>query len=201
MRVRGRCDGGGGGRASSVRSRWRSPPASTREAIVVDPGIGFSKRTQQSLTVLAELPRVAALGYPVLVGVSRKRFIGEITGVTIPADRVEGSIGANVAALARGAQLFRVHDVAAYAARPGCRLVDSPIARAALRIGPGVDLDPTGSRSRDVRCARRTRDRDRRVHALPRAAADSRHARGADAHRDRAPRRASTASRSWRGSP
>ncbi len=79
-------------------------------AIVVDPGIGFSKRSAQSLTVLSELPRVTALGYPIVVGVSRKRFIGEITGVTIPADRIEGSIGANVAALARGAQLFRVHD-------------------------------------------------------------------------------------------
>jgi len=90
------------------------------EAIVVDPGIGFSKRSLQSLTVLSELPRVAALGYPILVGVSRKRFIGEITGVTIPADRVEGSIGANVAAFARGAQLFRVHD-----ARPARHALDA----------------------------------------------------------------------------
>jgi dihydropteroate synthase len=90
------------------------------QAIVVDPGIGFSKRSVQSLTVLSELPRVTALGYPILVGVSRKRFIGEITGVTIPADRVEGSIGANVAALARGAQLFRVHD-----ARPARHALDA----------------------------------------------------------------------------
>src|SRR5580692_9524442 len=52
------------------------------DAIVVDPGIGFSKRSSQSLAVLSQLPRVVALGYPVLVGVSRKRFIGEITGVT-----------------------------------------------------------------------------------------------------------------------
>ena len=63
--------------------------------------------------MLAELPRVVALGYPVLVGVSRKRFIGEITGVTVAADRVYGTIGANVAALALGARLFRVHDVRA----------------------------------------------------------------------------------------
>jgi dihydropteroate synthase len=82
-------------------------------AIVIDPGIGFAKRSTHSLTVLAELPRVAALGYPILVGVSRKRFIGEITRVTRPADRTDGSIGVNVAALARGARLFRVHEAGA----------------------------------------------------------------------------------------
>jgi dihydropteroate synthase len=83
------------------------------DSIVLDPGIGFAKRARHSLTVLAELPRVVALGYPVLVGVSRKRFIGEITGVKTAADRVFGTVGANVAALARGARLFRVHDVRA----------------------------------------------------------------------------------------
>jgi dihydropteroate synthase len=81
-----------------------------REAIVVDPGIGFSKRTEHSLTVLAELPRLGELGLPVLVGVSRKRFIGEITGVTTAAERDEGTLAANVVALMRGARLFRVHD-------------------------------------------------------------------------------------------
>jgi dihydropteroate synthase len=81
------------------------------EAIVVDPGIGFAKRAEHSLQLLADLPRIAALGYPVLVGVSRKRFIGEITGVTTASERDAGTIGANVAALARGAALFRVHDV------------------------------------------------------------------------------------------
>jgi dihydropteroate synthase len=82
-------------------------------SIVIDPGVGFAKRSGHSLSVLAELPRVAALGYPVMVGVSRKRFIGEITGVMVAAERVDGSIGAAVAALARGARLFRVHDVRA----------------------------------------------------------------------------------------
>jgi dihydropteroate synthase len=81
------------------------------DSIAVDPGIGFSKRSVHSLAVLSALPRVVALGYPVMVGVSRKRFIGEITGVQEPAGRTYGSIGAAVAALARGAQLFRVHDV------------------------------------------------------------------------------------------
>jgi len=57
------------------------------------------------------LSRLVALGYPVLVGASRKRFIGEITGVAEPSERVGGTIGANIAALERGARLFRVHDV------------------------------------------------------------------------------------------
>ncbi len=80
-------------------------------AIVVDPGIGFAKRPAHSLRALAELPRFAALGHAVMVGVSRKRFIGEITGVTEPTERMHGTNGANVLALARGARLFRVHEV------------------------------------------------------------------------------------------
>jgi dihydropteroate synthase len=83
------------------------------ECIVVDPGIGFSKRTEHSLTVLRELPRVADLGYPVLVGVSRKRVIGELSGTSVPAERDPASTGAHVYALLRGARLFRVHDVRA----------------------------------------------------------------------------------------
>jgi dihydropteroate synthase len=83
------------------------------EAIVVDPGLGFSKRSEHSLAMLAALPRLAAWGYPVAVGASRKRFVGEITGVTEPAERVHGTTGANVAALERGARIFRVHDVRA----------------------------------------------------------------------------------------
>jgi dihydropteroate synthase len=83
------------------------------DAIVVDPGIGFAKRPAESLRALAELARFAALGHALMVGVSRKRFIGEITGVREPAARVHGTTGANVAALERGARLFRVHDVGA----------------------------------------------------------------------------------------
>ena len=82
-----------------------------RERIVVDPGIGFSKRGEHSLRLLAELSRLSILGLPVLVGVSRKRFIGKLTGVDVPAERVAGTTGANVAALCKGAMLFRVHDV------------------------------------------------------------------------------------------
>jgi dihydropteroate synthase len=84
-----------------------------REAIVLDPGIGFSKRSEHSIAVLSGLPRLTAMGYPVLIGVSRKRFIGELTGIREAAQRVHGTTGANVMALAGGARIFRVHDVAA----------------------------------------------------------------------------------------
>ena len=81
------------------------------ECIVLDPGIGFAKRTEHSLRVLARLDRITRLGFPVMIGVSRKRFIGELSGVRVPSRRVAGTIGANVMALAAGARLFRVHDV------------------------------------------------------------------------------------------
>lgn len=81
--------------------------------IAVDPGIGFAKRSEHSIRVLAELDRLAARGFPVVVGVSRKRFVGELSGVTEPAARVEGTIAANIMALVAGARIFRVHDVRA----------------------------------------------------------------------------------------
>ena len=83
-----------------------------RKAIVLDPGIGFAKRSEHSLLLLAELERLMSLGRPIMVGVSRKRFIGELSGVATARDRVAGTVGANVAALMNGARLFRVHDVA-----------------------------------------------------------------------------------------
>ncbi len=81
------------------------------DRLALDPGIGFAKRGTVSIAVLGELPRLVAVGHPVVVGASRKRFIGEITGVAVPAERVGGTVGANIAALERGARLFRVHDV------------------------------------------------------------------------------------------
>lgn len=84
------------------------------EALVLDPGIGFAKRSDVSLALLAAVDRVAALGHPVLVGASRKRFVGELSGVAEAGARVHGSVGAHVAALLRGARLFRVHDVRAH---------------------------------------------------------------------------------------
>ena len=82
-------------------------------SIAVDPGIGFSKRSEHSLRVLASLERLAAWGYPVVVGASRKRFVGELSGVPEASMRVYGSVGAAIAAYERGARILRVHDVAA----------------------------------------------------------------------------------------
>ena len=84
-----------------------------RDRIAVDPGLGFSKMPVHSLRVLGTLPRLVAWGFPVLVGASRKRFVGELTGVRDPAARVFGSVGAAVAAYESGARILRVHDVAA----------------------------------------------------------------------------------------
>lgn len=83
------------------------------ESIAVDPGIGFAKRSAHSLRVLASLERLAAWGFPVVVGASRKRFVGELSGVDEPSARVHGSVGAALAAFERGARILRVHDVAA----------------------------------------------------------------------------------------
>ena len=83
------------------------------ERIALDPGIGFGKRSAQSLRLLACLSRFTAEGYPLVVGASRKRFIGELTGVDEARLRVGGSVGAAVAAYERGAAIVRVHDVAA----------------------------------------------------------------------------------------
>jgi len=83
-----------------------------RERIALDPGIGFGKTTAHNLELLRRLDEIVALGYPVLVGASRKRFIGEITGVTEPRDRLAGSVAAALAAVEHGAAIVRVHDVA-----------------------------------------------------------------------------------------
>jgi dihydropteroate synthase len=83
-----------------------------RDRIAIDPGIGFGKTTAHNLELLRRLDELTATGLPVVVGVSRKRFIGEITGVAGPRDRVVGSASAALAALRRGAAVVRVHDVA-----------------------------------------------------------------------------------------
>ncbi len=84
----------------------------SRACIAVDPGIGFAKRGMHSLRALACLGRLGAWGYPVVVGASRKRFIGDLTGTSRAEDRVFGSVGAAVSAYERGASVLRVHDVA-----------------------------------------------------------------------------------------
>jgi dihydropteroate synthase len=81
------------------------------ERLVIDPGIGFGKALAHNLTILKHLERFAELGYPVLVGPSRKRFIGALTGADVD-HRVPGTLAAVALAVAGGARLVRVHDVA-----------------------------------------------------------------------------------------
>jgi dihydropteroate synthase len=83
------------------------------ERIHLDPGIGFGKTVAHNLELLDRLGELVALGRPLVVGTSRKGFIGRITGRELPQDRVAGTVATNVLALERGAEIFRVHDVRA----------------------------------------------------------------------------------------
>src|ERR671914_1747040 len=83
------------------------------ENIIVDPGIGFGKNLEHNLALLRNLDAIVDLGFPVLIGASRKRFIERITGVQEPRDRVSGPLATTVLAYERGATFFRVHDVRA----------------------------------------------------------------------------------------
>lgn len=82
-----------------------------RENIVLDPGIGFGKTPEQSMTCLARLAEFKRFGLPLMVGASRKRFINTVTPST-PAERIGGSIAAHLLAVQKGAAIVRVHDVA-----------------------------------------------------------------------------------------
>jgi dihydropteroate synthase len=81
-----------------------------RERITIDPGIGFGKLAEHNLELLARLDEITALGLPVLVGTSRKSFLGALTGKPSE-DRLPGTIATCVMAFERGASMFRVHDV------------------------------------------------------------------------------------------
>ncbi|HEZ3095394.1 TPA: dihydropteroate synthase [Neisseria meningitidis] len=86
------------------------------QRITLDPGFGFGKTLQHNITLMRHLPELMAeTGFPLLIGVSRKRMVGELMGETDAAARVHGSVAAAVAAVARGAQIVRVHDVKATA--------------------------------------------------------------------------------------
>jgi len=82
-----------------------------RERIIVDPGVGFGKLLEHNLALLAGIGELVSLGYALLVGPSRKRFIAALTGQEDPHTRVAGTIAACLAAWSRGATMFRVHDV------------------------------------------------------------------------------------------
>ena len=109
--------------------------------IVVDPGIGFGKSVSGNLEILARSGEFSGPGYPVLVGPSRKSFIGEVLDLPA-AQRLEGTVAACVAALLSGARLFRVHDVL-----PVRRALD--LAWGVIQAG-GVPSDGRRRRSADI---------------------------------------------------
>ena len=81
------------------------------EQIALDPGIGFGKTDEHNLALLRGIPMFGNFGRPVLIGASRKRFIGRITGQENPAARMAGSLAVAAFSILRGAQILRVHDV------------------------------------------------------------------------------------------
>ena len=105
-----------------------------RQRCIVDPGIGFGKRLEHNLALIAGIGELVELGRPVLIGPSRKRFIGELTGEQIAANRGAGTLAACLAAFRRGATIFRVHDVA-------------PL-RQALTVAAAVEESQRGGESR-----------------------------------------------------
>jgi dihydropteroate synthase len=100
------------------------------ERVCVDPGIGFGKNVEHNLALLRSVSALRLLGAAVMVGASRKRFIGVLTGAEDPADRLEGSLAAAVLAASLGADVVRVHDVA-------------PTVRA-LRVADAIVRGPSG---------------------------------------------------------
>ena len=84
-------------------------------AIVIDPGLGFGKSVRQNYELIARVEELIATGYPVLSAASRKSFLGSVTGVSKPPQRIVASTAVTVAHFLAGVRLFRVHDVAGHA--------------------------------------------------------------------------------------
>jgi dihydropteroate synthase len=82
-----------------------------QENIIVDPGIGFGKRKQDNIELLANLDKLVNIGYPVLLGTSRKRFMGSICSIVEPTELVTASAVTTALGIMAGVQIFRVHDV------------------------------------------------------------------------------------------
>jgi len=93
----------------------------------IDPGIGFAKTRSHNLALLRHLRRLAAIGEPLLVGTSRKSFLGELAGGAPVGERLEGTLATTVWAMTQGAAMVRVHDVA-------------PVVQAARLVGEDVEL-------------------------------------------------------------
>lgn len=114
------------GRLHAARVAGVSP-----DSIVLDPGLGFGKTVEQNLALVGSTREFTTLGCPVLCAASRKSFIGRITGVDDPSERVEGSVAVAVAMRLTGAALFRVHDI-----KPHRRALDIADNIRAARKGP-----------------------------------------------------------------
>ena len=92
------------------RAQFAEQNGVARENIVIDPGIGFGKKLEHNLVLIRRLPEIVALGYYVLVGLSRKSFIGNLTGAAVN-ERLAGSLAAALRAVDAGAAILRVHEV------------------------------------------------------------------------------------------
>lgn len=122
-----------------------------RERIAIDPGAGFGKSAEEDLVIQRETSKIFSLGYPVVCAVSRKRFVGAISGVTAPADRDSATFGVCLAAVEQGAGVVRVHDVAGFAQlMNGYWAIAHHEARRAF-VGLGSNL---GRRLDNIRAAR-----------------------------------------------
>jgi dihydropteroate synthase len=105
---------------SFLRERARVATASgiRGDAIVIDPGLGFGKTVEQNLALIEATPTLSALGFPVLSGLSRKRFVGRVMlgRASDPEERIEGTVRMSMAHAVLGASILRVHDVAEHVA-------------------------------------------------------------------------------------
>ena len=99
--------------ALAARVRFAEQAGIPRAQIIVDPGIGFGKTAEHNLEVIDRLDELKVLGLPILLGPSRKRFIGRILGDAPPEQRLEGTAAAVAIGITRGADIVRVHDVEA----------------------------------------------------------------------------------------
>ncbi|HEY7563493.1 MAG TPA: dihydropteroate synthase [Acidimicrobiia bacterium] len=118
------------GRFLSQRARQLQAAGVPREAICLDPGIGFGKTGEHNLTLLRRLPELVALGYPVMIGTSRKSFLGRLTGHDRAEDRDFATAVSVAMAVARGASVVRVHNV--------------PLCREAVKVAMAI-VRPSGA--------------------------------------------------------
>jgi len=131
---------------AALRARVRAAEEAgiVRSRIIVDPGIGFGKTAEHNLEVIDRLDELAQLGLPILLGASRKRFIGRLLSDAPPDQRVEGTAAAVAIGIARGADIVRVHDVEAMV--KVARVADAITRR--LSAGPARRSQPASHRQR-----------------------------------------------------